>query len=268
MALRRFGYHLASQSRAATRSRVPTAMAKAHKFSASKVAVFPNVLKSQETTEPMIPGRAAAALPAKLARARPRACRCFYPLFQTALAKWLGSRHRRTSPTTGERKHKCRDCHTDGCENRCDGNSLLTKQGANALSQCDVFMEEPPECLTDSVDLETEGCSVRGEGFEPCLSLKLDVREYTLELSDSVSNLSLHFNVVCFRQFSALPGEVSFDLGFSAVDTRQLCQVVFQLISHSRHCLFEPSQLSSGLGDPHGVDWLIVVRVLSTCSAL
>ena len=55
-------------------------------------------------------------------------------------------------------------------------------------------------------------------------------------------------------QFLMLPGEVSFDLGFSGIDTRQLCQVVRQLISHSRHCLFEPSQLSSGLGDPHGVD--------------
>ena len=52
----------------------------------------------------------------------------------------------------------------------------------------------------------------------------------------------------------------SFALGFSVVDTRQLCQVVCQLISHSRHCLFEPSLLSSGLGDPHGVDWLIINR--------
>ena len=67
-------------------------------------------------------------------------------------------------------------------------------------------MEEPPECLTDSVDLEPEG-------FEHCLSFKLDVREYSLELSDSVLNISLHFSVVCFRQFSMLPGEVSFDLG-------------------------------------------------------
>ena len=87
-------------------------------------------------------------------------------------------------------------------------------------------MEEPPECLTDSVDLGPEGSSVRTEGFEPCLSFKLDAREYTLELSDSVSNLSLHFSVVCFRQFSMLPGEVSLDLGFSVVDTRQFCQVV------------------------------------------
>ena len=65
-----------------------------------------------------------------------------------------------------------------------------------------------------------------------------------------------------------LPGEVSFNLGFSVVDTCQLCQVVCQLISHSRHCLFEPSQLSSGLGDPHGVDWLIINRRLNLFCAL
>ena len=129
-------------------------------------------------------------------------------------------------------------------------------------------MEEPPECLTDSIDLGPEGCSVCGEGFEPCLSFKLDVREYTLELSDSVSNLSLHFSVVCFRQFLMLPGEESFNLEFSAVDTRQLCQFVRQLISHSRHCLFEPSQLSSGLGDQHGVDWLIINCRLNLFCAL
>ena len=79
LALRCFGYRLASQSRAATRSRVPTAMAKAHTFSASQVAVFPNVLKSQETNEPIIPGRAAAALSAKLARARPGPVGVFHP---------------------------------------------------------------------------------------------------------------------------------------------------------------------------------------------
>ena len=160
----------------------------------------------------MIPGRAAASLPAKLSRARPRACRCFFhPLFQTALVRWLGSRRRRTSPIPGDRKHKGRDRHADCCENRCDSNSLLTKQGANELSQCGVFMEKSAECLTDSVDLRPEGCSVCGEGFEPCLSFKLDVR---LDLSDSVSNLFLHFSVVCFRQFLMLPGEVPFNLDF------------------------------------------------------
>ena len=53
-------------------------MTKAHTLSASQVAAFPNVLRSQETMDPMIPGRDAAALPAKLARARLRACRCFF----------------------------------------------------------------------------------------------------------------------------------------------------------------------------------------------
>ena len=96
MALRRFGYHLDSQSRAATRNRVPTVMAKAHKFATSQVDVFPNVLKSQETVEPMVPGRAAAALPAQLARARPRACRCFFthsfkPLLSGCLAAGTGA---------------------------------------------------------------------------------------------------------------------------------------------------------------------------------
>ena len=42
---------------------IEDAMANAHKFSASQVAVFHNVPRSQETIEPMIPGRAAAALP-------------------------------------------------------------------------------------------------------------------------------------------------------------------------------------------------------------
>ena len=164
----------------------------------------------------------------------------FNTLFLTALVRWLGIRRRRTYSAAGERKHKGRDRHADCCENRCDGYSLLTLQGANALSQCGV--EEPPECLTDSVDMGPKGCSVRGEGFEPCLSFKLDVRGYTLEPFDSVSNLSLHFSVVCFRQFSMLPGEVSFDLRFSVVDTRQLRQVVCLLISHSRHCLCRAQQ--------------------------
>ena len=119
-------------------------------------------------------------------------------------------------------------------------------------------MEEPPESLTDSVDPEPESCSVRGEGFERCLSSKLDVKEYTLELSDSVSDLSLRISVFCFRQFSMVSGEMSFDLRFSVVYTRQLRQVVCQFISYSRYCIFEPSKLSSDLGDPYGVDWLII----------
>ena len=130
----------------------------------------------------------------------------FHALFQTALVRWIGVRCWRTSPTADERKYKGLDRHSDCCENRCDCKSLLKKQGANALSQCGVFMEEPSECLTDSVDLGPEDCSVRGVGFEPCLSFKLDVREYTRKLADSVTNLSLQFSVVCYRYFFDAPG--------------------------------------------------------------
>ena len=154
----------------------------------------------------MIPGRAAAALPVKLARCAQGPVGVFLPTLSNCSCQVAWERRRRTSPTAGERKHKGRDRHADCCENRCYGKSLLTKQGANAVSQCGVFMEEPHECLTDYFDLGPENCSVRGEGFKPCLSFKLDVREYTLELP--VSNLSLHFSVICFRQFLMLPGEV------------------------------------------------------------
>ena len=64
----------------------------------------------------------------------------------------------------------------------------------------------------------SEGCSVRREGFEPCLSFKLDVREYTLELSDSRPDLPLYFSVIRFHQFSMLHGQVFFNFGFLIID--------------------------------------------------
>ena len=256
MALRCFGYCLASQSRAATRSRVPTAMANAHKFSTSQLAVCPNVPRSQETTGPMIPDRTAAALPAKLPRARPRVCRCFFftHSFKPLLSGGLGAGAGALPPPPVSASTRVEIAMQmavgiDAMVIPCSRNRVQMRS-ASVVS----------ECLTDSVDLGPEGCSIRGEGFKPCLPFKLGVREYTLELSGSISNLSLYFNVVGFRQFSMLPSEVSFDLGFSVVDTRQLCQVVCLFISHSRHCLFEPSQLSSGLGDTHDVNWLIINR--------
>ena len=70
-------WFLSSHSRAATSSRPPTARSTAHKFPASQTAVFPRRDRSQETIEPIIPGKAAAALPASLARILPRLRRCF-----------------------------------------------------------------------------------------------------------------------------------------------------------------------------------------------
>ena len=96
--------------------------------------------------------------------------------------------------------------------------SLAHERGANELSQCCVLMKEPSECNTDSAYLGSEGCSVRRECFEPCLSFKLDVREYTLELSDSRPDLFLYFGVIRFRQFSMLQGQVFFNFDFIIID--------------------------------------------------
>ncbi|MEW8560693.1 MAG: hypothetical protein AB2541_01270 [Candidatus Thiodiazotropha sp.] len=106
---------------------------------------------------------------------------------------------------------------------------MLTKEGANALSQRGVFMKEPPESLKNSVNLEPESCSVHREGFEPRLSFRFDVRKCTLKFFDSVSNLLLNFGVVRFRQSLMFPGQVFFDFGFSIIDTGQLRQVVRDL---------------------------------------
>ena len=78
---------------------------------------------------PMIPGRAAAALPAKLAQARPRACRCvFYPHLDPALVGWLLSRRRHWRTTqTGERKMPIAV--------RIDGDGLFAEECLNSLGQ-------------------------------------------------------------------------------------------------------------------------------------
>ena len=43
-------------------------------------------------------------------------------------------------------------------------------------------MEEPPDGLTNSINLGPESCFVRGDGFEPRLSFKFEVRELALKL--------------------------------------------------------------------------------------
>ena len=202
----------------------------------------------------MIPDRAAAALPAKLARARPRACRCFFThSFKLLFSGCLGAGTGALPPPPVSASTSVEIAMPIAV--RIDAMVIPCSRNRVRMHSASVVSSWRSRLNVSRILLIWDR---RVALFEPCLSLKLNIREYTLELSDSVLNLSLHFSVVCFRHFSVLQGEVSFDLGFSVVDTRQLCQVVCQLISHSRHCLFEPSQLSSSLGDPHGVDWLII----------
>ena len=78
-------------------------------------------------------------------------------------------------------------------------------------------MEEPPDGLTNSVNLGPESCFVRGEGFEPRLSFKFEVGELALKLFHSISNILLNFGVVRFGQFLTLPGQVLLDFGSPVV---------------------------------------------------
>ena len=208
----------------------------------------------------MKPGRAAAALPAKLARARPRACRCF---FSPILSNRSVSRRQRTSPTAGERSNRVEVAmpiavRIHATANPCSRNRVRMRSASVESSWRSRLNVSRILLIWD----RRVALFVKRASSLACLSSSMS--ESTLSsfqaMCDSVSNLSLHFSIVCFRQFLMLPGEMSFNFGFSVVDTRQLCQVVCQLTPYSRHCLFEPSQLSSGLGDPHGVDWLIINR--------
>ena len=142
---------------------------------------------------------------------------------------------------TGERKHECRDRHADCCKDAHDGNALLTEECANAPSQRSVFMKEPSDGLTISVNLGPESCFVREEGFELRLFFKFEVGELALKPFHSISNILLNFGVVRFGQFPTLPGQVLLDFG-----------------SHSRHGLPHPSQISCGLGDPGHVNLRII----------
>ena len=227
-------------------------MAKAQKFSASQIAVFPNVLKSQETIEPMIPGRAAAALPAKLARARPRACRCFFthsfkPLLSGCLEAGTGALPPVSASTSVEIAMPIAV--------RIDANGIPCSRSRVRMRSASVVSSWRSRLNVSRILFIWDrrvALFVERASSLACLSSSMS--ESTLSSFLIQSRISL-FISVCFRQFSGqfsvFPGEVSFDLGFAVVDTRQLYQVVCLLISHSRHCLFEPSQLSSGLGDPH-----------------
>ena len=214
------------------RSRVPTAMAKAHKFSASQVAVFPNVLKSQETIEPMIPGRAAAALPAKLARARLRACRCFFiHSFKLLVPGGLGAGTGALPPppvsaSTSVEIAMPIAVRIDAIVIPCSRKRVRMRSASVVSSWMSRLHVSQILLIWDRrVALFVERASslacLLSSMSESTLSSFL-IRS-RISLFISVSSLSVRFR--CSR------GEVSFDLGFSFVDTRQLCQVVCQLIS-------------------------------------
>ena len=136
---------------------------------------------------------------------------------------------------------------------------LLPKEGANALSECCILMEDSSECLSDSVNLGRRA-ALFAERASSLDSLSIFMSE-----SDSRSRFLIRSSISCRISgslvsvpFLMLPGQVIFDFGFAFVDLRQLRQIVHHLISYSCHRLLQPSELSCDWGDPRGVKRLII----------
>ena len=186
-------------------------MTKAHTLSASQVAAFPNVLRSQETIEPMMPGRAAAALSAKLARARPRACRCFFISLTPPLSDDLGAGD---GVPPAPPPVRARTTVLIAMPIALRMLAIVIPCSRKRVRSASVLSSWRSRLMVSRILLI---CFVRGEGIEPRLPFKLDVGKLAFKLLHSVSNILLNSGVVRFGQFSAFPGQVLFDFGFPVV---------------------------------------------------
>ena len=74
-------------------------------------------------------------------------------VFQGKIASPAGTVHKRPQPSQNNTRVSVADSDGTSAEKRQSATAHEEEKTANALSQCGVFMEEPPECLTDSVDL-------------------------------------------------------------------------------------------------------------------
>ena len=189
-------------------------MTKAHTLSASQVAAFPNVLKSQETMDPMIPGRAAAALPAKLARACPRACSCFLTDSLTQpLSGGLGAGDGVT-PASPPVRARTRVLIAMPIAVRmltivipCSRKSLRMRSASVVSSWRSRLMVSRILLIWDR------------RGLRASLVARARCRRPRPEAFPfDLSNILLNFGVVRFCLFSTLPGQVLFDFGLPVVD--------------------------------------------------
>ena len=229
-------------------------MTKAHTLSAGQVAAFPNMLRSQEMIEPMMLGKVAAALPAKLARARPRACRCFFIHSLTPpppLVGWLWSQQWGAPPPVTARtrvliampiavrmlaivipcSRKRVRIHSASVLSSCRSHLMVSR----ILLICDwraaLFMERASSlaCLSSSMS--------------ESLPLSFPIRS-RISCWISMSSVSVSF----WRSLAKC---------FSTLDFRWLCQVVSELISCSRHGLPHSGKLSRDQGYPRSAHWQI-----------
>ena len=167
----------------------------------------------------MIPGRAAAALPAKLARARPRACRClFIHSLTPPLSDGFGAGDGTGAlppPVTA----KTRMLIAMPIAVRMLAIVIPCSRKRVPIRSVSVLSSWRSRLMVSRILLICDRrAALFVERAEPRLPFKLDVGEFAFKLLHSVPNILLNFGVVRFGQFSAFPGQVLFDFGFPVVD--------------------------------------------------
>ena len=230
-------------------------MTKAHTLSASQVAAFPNVLRSQETMDPMISGRAAAALPAKLARVRPRACRCFLIHSLTPpLSDGFGAGDGTGAlppPVTA----RTRVLIAMPIAVRMLAIVIPCSRKRVRIRWASV-MEEPPDGLTNSVDLDRRAALfVERASSLACLSSSMS--------ESSPLSFSIRSRISCWISVSSVSVSFRRSLAkcFSTSDFRSSMALSFaRLLASSSLDLVMASQTpaSSGLCDPSDVNLRII----------
>ena len=189
-------------------------MTKAHTLSASQVVAFPNMLRSQLTIEPMMPGRAAAALPANLARARPRACRCF---FTHSLSGGFGAGDG-VPPAPPPVTARTRVLIAMPIAVRMPAVVIPCSRKRVRIRSASVLSSWRSRLMVSRILLICDwraALLVERASSLACLSSSMSLAFKLLHL---VSNILLNFGVVRFGQFSAFPGQVLFDFEFLVVN--------------------------------------------------
>ena len=167
----------------------------------------------------MIPGRAAAALPAKLARARPRACRCFLIHSLTPpLSDGFGADDG-LPPAPAPPPVTARTRVLIAMPIAVRMLAIVIPCSRKRVRIRSALSSSRSRLMVSRILLICDRrAALFVEGFEPRLPFKLDVGELAFKLLHSVSNILLNFGVVRFGQFSAFPGQVLFDFEFPVVD--------------------------------------------------
>ena len=168
--------------------------------------------------DPMIPGRAAAALPAKLARARPRACRCFLIHSLTPpLSDGYGASDG-VPPAPPSVTARTRVLIAMPIAVRMLAIVIPCSRKRVRILSANVLSSWRSRLMVSRILFICDrraALFVERASSLACLSSSMSESS---PLSFFIRSRMLNFGVVRFGQFSAFPGQVLFDFGFPVVD--------------------------------------------------